>query len=77
MWRAGYRLLLWFAFPFVLARLWWRGRQEPLYSEKPGERFGFYETAPGLAALSEAMGRIAGSEPASGEWCWALRPKTV
>lgn len=46
MWRIGYRLLLWLAFPFVLARLWWRGRQEPRYRENPGERFGFYRTTP-------------------------------
>ena len=46
MWRIGYRLLLWLAFPFVLARLWWRGRQEPRYRENPGERFGFYGTRP-------------------------------
>ena len=46
MWRIGYRVLLWLAFPFVLARLWWRGRQEPRYRENPGERFGFYRTAP-------------------------------
>ena len=46
MWRIGYRVLLWLAFPFVLARLWWRGRQEPRYRENPGERFGFYRTTP-------------------------------
>ena len=26
MWRAAYSLLLWLAFPFVLALLWWRRR---------------------------------------------------
>ena len=43
MWRAGYRLLLWIAFPFVLARLWWRGRREPGYHLNVAERFGFYQ----------------------------------
>src|SRR5258707_1980233 len=42
MWRAAYRLLLWLAFPWVLARLWWRGRHEPGYRQNIGERFGFY-----------------------------------
>src|SRR5438105_1720455 len=42
MWRAGYRLLLWIAFPFVLARLWWRGRHEPAYRQNIAERFGLY-----------------------------------
>src|SRR5260221_11183703 len=46
MWRAGYRLLLWLAFPFVLARLWWRGRHEPGYRQNIGERFGFYRAKP-------------------------------
>jgi len=66
MWRAGYRLLLWLAFPFVLARLWWRGRQEPLYREKPGERFGFYETAPGKPVIwlhAVSLGETRAAEP--------------
>jgi 3-deoxy-D-manno-octulosonic-acid transferase len=46
MWRAGYKLILWIAFPFLLVRLWWRGRREPLYRQSLGERFGFYETPP-------------------------------
>src|SRR5437867_11554518 len=46
MWRAGYRLLLWLAFPFVLARLWWRGRHEPGYRQNIAERVGFYPTRP-------------------------------
>ena len=50
MWRVGYRLVLWLAFPFVLARLWWRGRREPRYRENPGERFGFYRAAPAMTA---------------------------
>jgi len=46
MWRVGYRLLLWLAFPFVLARLWWRGRHEPGYRQNIGERFGLYRAKP-------------------------------
>lgn len=41
MWRAGYRLLLWLAFPVVIAKLWWRGRQEPGYRHDLAGRFGW------------------------------------
>src|SRR5689334_7252549 len=51
IWRAAYRLLLWLALPFVLARLWWRGRQEPLYGVQPAGRFGFYRWCPGKALM--------------------------
>ena len=35
-----YQALLWLALPFVLLRLWWRGRREPGYREGLGARFG-------------------------------------
>ena len=41
--RALYTLLLRLVLPLVLARLWWRGRAEPLYREAVGERFGHYD----------------------------------
>jgi 3-deoxy-D-manno-octulosonic-acid transferase len=66
MWRAGYRLLLWLAFPFVLARLWWRGRQEPRYRENPGERFGFYRTTlarPVIWLHAVSLGETRAAEP--------------
>ena len=44
MWLATYRLLLWLMLPWVLARLWWRGRREPGYRHRMGERFGLYCT---------------------------------
>ena len=40
MWRALYTTLLWAGLPFVIARLWWRGRREPGYREAIAERFG-------------------------------------
>jgi 3-deoxy-D-manno-octulosonic-acid transferase len=40
--RALYTLFLRIALPFVLLRLWWRGRAEPLYREGLAERFGRY-----------------------------------
>ena len=46
MWRALYTALLVAAFPFILARLWWRGRREPGYREAIAERFGRSELEP-------------------------------
>ncbi|MEO5765288.1 MAG: lipid IV(A) 3-deoxy-D-manno-octulosonic acid transferase [Casimicrobiaceae bacterium] len=43
--RALYTLLWWLALPLVLARLWWRGRREPVYRDHIGERFGVYRGA--------------------------------
>ena len=66
MWRASYWLLLWFALPFVLARLWWRGRQEPRYREHPGERFGFYRAAPKKPVIwlhAVSLGETRAAEP--------------
>jgi len=40
--RALYSLLWLLALPFVPLRLWWRGRREPGYRERIGERFGCY-----------------------------------
>lgn len=37
-----YSALLVAATPFYLLRLWWRGRREPAYRRRPGERLGFY-----------------------------------
>ena len=66
MWRLGYRLLLWLAFPYLLVRLWWRGGQEPRYLENPGERFGFYRTRPGKPVIwlhAVSLGETRAAEP--------------
>jgi 3-deoxy-D-manno-octulosonic-acid transferase len=66
MWRTGYRLLLWLAFPYLLARLWWRGRQEPRYRENPGERLGFYRTQPRRPVIwlhAVSLGETRAAEP--------------
>lgn len=34
-----YRLLTYIAVPFILARLWWRGRRSPAYRQRWSERF--------------------------------------
>lgn len=66
MWRAGYRLLLWLALPWILARLWWRGRAEPGYRRHIGERFGFYgkpATRPVIWLHAVSVGEIRAAEP--------------
>jgi 3-deoxy-D-manno-octulosonic-acid transferase len=44
--RALYSALVLLALPFLPLRLWWRGRREPAYRERIGERFGSYHGAP-------------------------------
>lgn len=66
MWRAGYRLLLWLAFPWVLARLWWRGRDERGYRHHVRERFGFYGERPSKPVIwlhAVSVGETRASEP--------------
>jgi len=66
MWRAGYRLLLWLAFPWILARVWWRGRAEPGYRRHVGERFGFYGSPPSRPVIwlhAVSVGEIRAAEP--------------
>jgi 3-deoxy-D-manno-octulosonic-acid transferase len=45
-WRIFYSLALRAAAPFLLLRLWWRGRREPGYRRRIGERFGRYRERP-------------------------------
>jgi 3-deoxy-D-manno-octulosonic-acid transferase len=40
--RAFYTLLWYLALPLLPLRLWWRGRREPGYRARIGERFGWY-----------------------------------
>jgi 3-deoxy-D-manno-octulosonic-acid transferase len=66
IWRAGYRLLLWLAFPWVLVRLWWRGRGERGYRRHVGERFGFYGERPSKPVIwlhAVSVGETRASEP--------------
>ena len=44
--RTLYTLLLYAALPWILARLWWRGRREPGYRTDIAERFGHSELTP-------------------------------
>ncbi len=46
MWLAAYTLALRVAAPFLLLKLWWRGRREPGYRRRIGERFGHYRETP-------------------------------
>jgi 3-deoxy-D-manno-octulosonic-acid transferase len=66
MWQAGYRLLLWLALPWILARLWWRGWLESGYREQVGERFGFYGEAPAKPVIwlhAVSAGETRAAEP--------------
>jgi len=49
--RLAYSALLRVIAPAYLARLWWRGRAEPLYREAIGERFGRYHGTPSTGWL--------------------------
>jgi 3-deoxy-D-manno-octulosonic-acid transferase len=49
--RAAYSALLRLATPAYLARLWWRGRHEPLYRHAWRERLGGFDGAPGSGRL--------------------------
>jgi 3-deoxy-D-manno-octulosonic-acid transferase len=39
-----YTVLFYLAVPFILLRLWWRGRRSPGYRQKILERFGYYKS---------------------------------
>ncbi len=41
-----YSFSLWLLTPVYVARLWWRGRAEPAYRKRIGERFGRYRLPP-------------------------------
>ncbi len=44
-----YSFLWWFALPFVLLRIYWRGKREPGYRQHVPERLGFYPAIPPAA----------------------------
>lgn len=49
-----YSIAWWLGLPLILARLWWRGRDEPGYRKHISERLGFY----GSVALEGRPGKI-------------------
>jgi len=64
--RAAYGALLRLATPVYLARLWWRGRHEPLYREHWAERLGGFYGAPGTGRLwlhAVSLGETRAAEP--------------
>ncbi len=65
--RTLYSLAWWLAVPLVLARLWWRGRQEPGYRQHIAERFGLVarrtRTAPLLWLHAVSVGETRAAEP--------------
>ncbi len=64
--RAAYALLLRLATPVYFARLWWRGRREPLYRAAWAERLGGFDGAPGTGRLwlhAVSLGETRAAEP--------------
>ncbi|MDB6001540.1 MAG: kdtA, partial [Rhizobacter sp.] len=49
--RWAYGAVLVLATPLYVARLWWRGRREPLYRTAVAERLGWYGDAPSAGWL--------------------------
>lgn len=65
-WQWGYRLVLWAALPFVVARLYWRGRSEPGYRRHIAERFGKYRARPHKPVIwvhAVSIGETRAAEP--------------
>ena len=73
MWRLFYSLLIRAAVPFILARLWWRGRREPFYRRRIGERFGYYRDHPSAQPLIWLHAVSVGEARASAELARALK----
>ena len=66
VWERVYTLVLWAALPFVLARLYWRGRREPGYRRHIGERFGRYRARPRKPVIwihAVSVGETRAAEP--------------
>ena len=66
LWQRGYTLVLWAALPFVLARLFWRGRSEPGYRRHVAERFGRYRARPKKPVIwvhAVSVGETRAAEP--------------
>jgi 3-deoxy-D-manno-octulosonic-acid transferase len=64
--RTIYTVLLHLALPWILARLWWRGRREPGYREAIAERFGASRLAPKPMLLwvhAVSVGEVRASAP--------------
>ena len=72
MWRLLYTVVIMAALPFILARLWWRGRREPFYRRRIGERFGQYRDIPSGRPLIWVHAVSVGEARASAELVRAL-----
>jgi len=66
VWECCYTLVLWAALPFVVARLFWRGRSEPGYRRHVAERFGKYRARPRKPVIwvhAVSIGETRAAEP--------------
>ena len=66
MMRFVYNAVLWLALPWVVLRLWWRGRREPGYRLHMAERFGRYAFKPDKPVIwlhAVSVGEARAAEP--------------
>ena len=66
MMRFVYTAVLWLALPWVVLRLWWRGRREPGYRLHMAERFGRYAFKPDKPVIwlhAVSVGEARAAEP--------------
>jgi 3-deoxy-D-manno-octulosonic-acid transferase len=66
MMRFVYNAMLWLALPWVVLRLWWRGRREPGYRLHVAERFGRYAFKPDKPVIwlhAVSVGEARAAEP--------------
>src|SRR4051812_42507671 len=66
MLRVGYTVFLWLLLPFIAARLWMRGRLEPGYRQRLGERLGRFSVPVGSPLIwvhAVSVGEVRASVP--------------
>ena len=66
IWRVLYSAMLYVLLPIALVKLWWRGRREPGYRMRVGERFGHYRFEPAQAVLwihAVSVGEVRAAAP--------------
>jgi len=66
LWSIAYQSLIHLAVPFIILRLWWRGRKNPAYRQRIAERFAFFpafEQQPRLCLHAVSVGEVIAAKP--------------
>lgn len=66
LWSIAYQSLIHLAVPFIILRLWWRGRKNPAYRQRIAERFAFFsafEKQPRLCLHAVSVGEVIAAKP--------------